>query len=90
FGSRLNYNVGFDNYGSTATGKWRTRASVEAGNVIGLQESLSFSYVGTRDSNALVVSAAVPYGFQTFSYTAALSEYQQIIGGTALLYGRTL
>lgn len=90
FGSRLNYNIGLDNYGSTATGKWRTRASVEAGNVIGLQESLSFAYTGTRDSNALVLSAAVPYGFQTFSYTAALSEYQQIIGGTALLYGRTL
>ncbi|VVE40511.1 ShlB/FhaC/HecB family hemolysin secretion/activation protein [Pandoraea fibrosis] len=90
FGSRLNYNVGIDNYGSTATGKWRTRASVEAGNVIGLQESLSLSYTGTRDSNALIVSTAVPYGYQTFSYTAALSEYQQIIGGTALLFGRTL
>ncbi|AKM32694.1 peptide transporter [Pandoraea faecigallinarum] len=90
FGSRLNYNVGIDNYGSTTTGRWRTRASIEAGNVIGLQESLSLAYTGTRDSNALVVSAAVPYGWQTFSYTAALSEYQQIIGGTALLYGRTL
>ena len=90
FGSRLNYSVGIDNYGSTATGKWRTRASVEAGNVIGLQESVTLSYIGTRDSNALVASAAVPYGYQTFSYTAALSEYQQIIGGTALLYGRTL
>lgn len=90
FGSRLNYSVGLDNYGSTATGRWRTRASVDAGNVIGLQESLSLAYTGTRDSNALVVSAAVPYGYQTFSYTAALSEYQQIIGGTALLYGRTL
>lgn len=90
FGSGLNYNVGMDNYGSTATGKWRTRASVEAGNVIGLQESLNLSYIGTRDSNAFVLSAAIPYGYHTFSYTAALSEYQQIIGGTALLYGRTL
>ncbi|MFJ2994830.1 ShlB/FhaC/HecB family hemolysin secretion/activation protein [Pandoraea sp. NPDC087047] len=90
FGSRLNYNVGIDNYGSTATGKWRTRASLETGNVIGLQESFNVSYIGTRDSNAVVVSAAVPYGYQTFSYTAALSEYQQLIGGTALLYGRTL
>ncbi|WP_039408181.1 ShlB/FhaC/HecB family hemolysin secretion/activation protein [Pandoraea pulmonicola] len=90
FGSRLNYNLGFDNYGSTTTGRWRTRASIDAGNVLGFQESLSLSYTGTRDSNALVLSAAVPYGYHTFSYTAALSEYQQIIGGTALLYGRTL
>ncbi|VVD71247.1 peptide transporter [Pandoraea iniqua] len=90
FGSRLNYSLGVDNYGSTETGKWRSRASIDAANVIGLQESLGLSYTGTRDSNALVVSAAVPYGFQTFSYTAALSEYQQVIGGTALLYGRTL
>ncbi|WDD94486.1 ShlB/FhaC/HecB family hemolysin secretion/activation protein [Burkholderia sp. FERM BP-3421] len=88
-GDRLYYNVGVDNYGSTQTGKTRYRAGVEADNLIGLQESLSASFVGTRESNAIVLSAAVPYGYQTFSYTTSLSEYQQMIGDVALLTGRS-
>jgi hemolysin activation/secretion protein len=36
-----------------------------------------------------VLSAAVPFGFQTISYTTSVSEYQQLIGDSALLYGRT-
>ncbi len=88
-GDRLYYNVGVDNYGSTQTGKTRYRAGIEADNLIGLQESLSASFVGTRESNAIVLSAAVPYGYQTFSYTTSLSEYQQMIGDVALLTGRS-
>ncbi|RQU35790.1 ShlB/FhaC/HecB family hemolysin secretion/activation protein [Burkholderia cenocepacia] len=89
YGDRLHYDFGIDNYGSSQTGKTRYRAGVEADNVIGLQESLSFSYVGTTDTNAVVLSAAVPYGYQTFSYTASMSEYQQPIGDVALIAGRT-
>jgi len=89
YGDRLYYNLGMDNYGSSSTGTIRYRAGIEADNLIGLQESLSLSYVGTRDSNALVFSGAVPYGFQTFSYTLSMSEYQQLIGTSALLIGQT-
>lgn len=89
YGDRLFYTLGMDNYGSASTGTTRYRAGIEADNVIGLQESLSLNYVGTRDSNALVFSGAVPYGFQTFSYTLSMSEYQQLIGNTALLIGQT-
>lgn len=89
YGNRFAYNVGVDNYGSSSTGKLRYRAGAEADNVIGLQESLALSYIGTTDSNALVMSAAVPFGFHTFSYTTSVSEYQQAIGDTALLLGRT-
>ncbi|MEJ8796757.1 ShlB/FhaC/HecB family hemolysin secretion/activation protein [Trinickia caryophylli] len=89
YGKRFAYNFGIDNYGSSQTGTLRYRASAEADNVIGLQESLALSYIGTSDSNALVFSAAVPYGFHTFSYTTSVSEYQQAIGDYALLLGRT-
>lgn len=89
YGSRFSYNAGIDNYGSSQTGTLRYRAGAEADNLIGLQESLALSYVGTNDSNAVVLSVAVPYGFQTFSYTTSVSEYQQLISNTALLYGRT-
>jgi hemolysin activation/secretion protein len=88
-GDRVFYDLGMDNYGSSQTGTLRYRAGVEADNVIGLQESLSFNYVGTQDSNAVVFSGAVPYGYQTFSYTTSLSDYQQTISDVALLQGRT-
>jgi hemolysin activation/secretion protein len=78
-GDRLYYTLGIDNYGSSQTGTLRYRAGIEADNVVGLQEALSLNYVGTEDTNALVFSAAVPYGYQTFSYTTSLSEYQQTI-----------
>lgn len=62
YGDRVFYDIGIDNYGSSQTGTLRYRAGVEADNLIGLQESLSFNYVGTQDSNAVVFSAAAPYG----------------------------
>ncbi|WP_245983030.1 ShlB/FhaC/HecB family hemolysin secretion/activation protein [Trinickia fusca] len=89
YGDRFYYDFGIDNYGSSQTGTLRYRASAEADNLIGLQESMSLSYIGTDDTNALVFSAAVPFGYQTFSYTTSVSEYQQAIGDTALLEGRT-
>ncbi|PTB24179.1 peptide transporter [Paraburkholderia caribensis] len=89
-GDRLYYNLGVDNYGSKATGVTRYRAGLEADNLIGLQESVSLNFIDSLESNALVGSVAVPFGHHTFSYTLSDSEYQQLIGTTALLYGRTL
>ncbi|WP_175754009.1 ShlB/FhaC/HecB family hemolysin secretion/activation protein [Burkholderia ambifaria] len=89
-GDRTYATFGVDNYGSSATGVTRYRAGVEADNLIGLQESLSLNYIDSQDSNALVGSLAVPFGRHTFSYTVSDSEYQQVVGATALLYGRTL
>ncbi|UVE70659.1 ShlB/FhaC/HecB family hemolysin secretion/activation protein (plasmid) [Burkholderia pyrrocinia] len=89
-GDRLYYTLGVDNYGSSATGVTRYRAGVEADNLLGLQESLSVNFLDSLDSNAIVGSFAVPFGRHTFSYTISDSEYQQVIGTTALEYGRTL
>ncbi len=89
-GDRTYATLGVDNYGSSATGVTRYRAGIEADNLIGLQESLSLNYIDSQDSNALVGSIAVPFGRHTFSYTVSDSEYQQVVGTTALLYGRTL
>ncbi len=89
YGGPFYVDAGMDNYGSSSTGTLRYRASIEEDNGIGFQESLGLSYVGSENSNALVFSAAVPFGYQTLSYTSAISEYQQSIGDTALLDGRT-
>lgn len=88
-GDRFRFNLGTDNYGSRATGVTRLRAGIDADNALGLQEALSLSYIGTTDTNAAIASAAVPFGYNTFSYTGSISEYNSLIGDTALLYGRT-
>lgn len=89
-GDRLYYTLGVDNYGSAATGITRYRAGVEADNLIGLQESISLNFLDSEDSNAFVGSFAMPYGRHTFSYTFSDSEYLQLVGTSALMYGRTL
>ncbi len=89
-GDRLWFSAGLDNYGSQQTGLNRTRLGVEADNLLGFQEVVSFNYSGSRETNALVGSASVPLGYNTFSYTTSLSEYQALISDTALLYGKTL
>ncbi|WP_454725787.1 MULTISPECIES: ShlB/FhaC/HecB family hemolysin secretion/activation protein [Cupriavidus] len=89
-GDRFRFNAGVDNYGSRGTGIARTRLGIDADNALGFQESVSASYIGTVDTNAAVLSAAVPFGYNTFSYTGSLSEYQSAIADTALLYGRSL
>ena len=89
-GDRTFYTLGVDNYGSESTGVTRYRAGMEADNLIGLQESLSLNYIDTTESNALVGSFAIPWGRNTFSYTLSDSEYQQLVGTSALEYGRTL
>ena len=89
-GDRTYYTLGVDNYGAQSTGVTRYQAGVEADNLIGLQESLSLNYIDSIESNALVGSFAIPWGRHTFSYTLSDSEYQQVIGTTALEYGRTL
>lgn len=88
-GDRFWYNVGVDNYGSSQTGLVRTNLSAEADNLLGLQEMFSVSYSGSLDTNALVGSVSLPIGYSTFSYTGAISEYQNLVGNTALLYGNT-
>lgn len=88
-GDRFYFNAGVDNYGSKVTGISRTRLGFDAQNALGFQESLTASYVGTVDTNAAVLSTAVPWGYNTFSYTGSISEYQSLISDTALLYGRT-
>ncbi|WP_408583423.1 ShlB/FhaC/HecB family hemolysin secretion/activation protein [Paraburkholderia tropica] len=89
-GDRTYYALGVDNYGAQSTGVTRYRAGFEADNLIGLQEVLSLNYIDSVESNAIVGSLAIPFGRNTFSYTLSDSEYQQVIGTTALQYGRTL
>ena len=81
--------VSMDNYGSRQTGIARTTVSIELDNVLGFQEQATLNYSGSLETNALVAAFAMPYGSHTVSYTGSISEYNVLIGTTALLYGRT-
>lgn len=85
-GDHFYFNAGADNQGSPSSGRARLRAGVEAENLLGLQESIASSYVGSRESNALMLSASIPWGYNTFSYTHAYSESQSLVADTALMY----
>jgi hemolysin activation/secretion protein len=88
-GDRLYYNVGIDNGGDKATGEQRMRAGVEADNLFGLQESLNLTYNGSLDTNALLLGATMPFGYNTFSYTYSYSEFQNLVGDVALVFGQS-
>ena len=89
-GDRFYATAGFDNYGSSATGMTRTRLGLEAENLFGWQEALNINAITTLNSNAVVGTMAIPFGRYTVSYSVSDSDYQQLIGTTALMYGRTL
>lgn len=87
---RVQFDIGGDNLGGKSTGVGRTRLGVSADNLLGLQESLSAGFVGSLDSNALLASAALPFGYNTWSWTSSAGEYLNLIGDSALLYGRSV
>jgi hemolysin activation/secretion protein len=89
-GDRLRFDIGVDNLGGKSTGISRTRLGVGSDNLLGLQESLAIGFVGSVDSNALLASAALPFGYDTWSWTTSAGEYLNLIGESALLYGRSV
>jgi hemolysin activation/secretion protein len=89
-GDRLQFEMGGDNLGGKSTGVGRTRLGISGDNLLGLQEALSAGFVGSVDSNALLASVALPFGYNTWSWTSSAGEYLNLIGDSALLYGRTV
>ncbi len=83
------YNIGFDNAGQASTGRNRLRFGVDFEDIVGLQETTTLSYTGTRDTNAALFSTALPVGYQTYTYTYSYSDYVTPLGGYSLLFGDT-
>lgn len=83
------YNLGIDNQGSSNTGRARIQAGVDLGNVLGLMESITLGLTSSKETNAIYGLVSVPWGYNTISAVASISEYQNLIGDTALVYGRS-
>lgn len=83
------YTLSADNHGSATTGKLRLQSSIESDDALGLMELVSLGLISSLDTNALYGTVSVPSGYNTFSMLASWSEYQNLIGDTALVYGRS-
>ncbi len=81
------YQLSIDNQGSPSTGTGRLRGTVNTANLLGLMDNLSLGFTGSTETNALIGSFSVPYGYNTFSLVSSWSEYQSLIGDVALVYG---
>jgi len=81
------YSATLDNQGSAATGKLRVQLAMERGNTLGLMDALSLGLTTSADTNALYGTLAVPLGYGTLAGMASISEYQNLVGDTALVYG---
>lgn len=81
------YSLSVDNHGSFSTGALRVQLTGEHADSLGLMESLQWGLTTSRDTNALYANVSVPAGYSTFSVMASASEYQNLIGDTALVYG---
>lgn len=83
------YNLSLDNQGAATTGRLRVQMGVDNGNVLGLMESLNAGLTTSADTNALYGTFSVPLGYTTLAGMASISEYQNLVGDTALVYGRS-
>ena len=81
------YNLTLDNHGSSSTGALRVQLTGDRVDTLGLMETLQWGLTTSRDTNALYANMAVPVGYNTLSLMASASEYQNLIGDTALVYG---
>lgn len=86
-GDAATYTFSADNQGSPGTGRLRPQVSAEAGDVFGLMETLAFGLTTSMETNALYASVSLPFGYNTASVMTSWSEYQNLIGDTALLHG---
>ncbi|MEG9862757.1 MAG: ShlB/FhaC/HecB family hemolysin secretion/activation protein [Parvularculales bacterium] len=84
--------IGFDNLGSTSTGKYQSKLDLELDDLFELNDQLRFSYQRstTRNpyyfhdnprSDTYTGHISVPYGYWTFSVNGSLSEYNSKIRG---------
>jgi len=79
--------VGGDNYGQDSTGTARGRVMVEADNLLGLFDAWNLTHIQSADSKASLLSVAVPWGYNTLSYTYTLSDYRSPIADVAVIAG---
>lgn len=81
--------VTYDNNGSEETGLHRVKVSIEADDLLSINDTASLTYVGTENSNVLAYNASVPYGNWTFSSYGSYSESVDGLTPLSVLFSQT-
>ena len=77
----------FDNGGQKASGERRIRFGLEKDNLLGINDSFSLYYIGSRDTNALAFEFSTGYKNWDLGYSWSNSEYVSFLTDSAELYG---
>lgn len=78
-----------DNMGAKSTGTRKLSLDAELDDLIGLNDQWSFGYSGSLNTNALDLSASIPFGYWTFGASASYSEYLAPLSEVSELFGST-
>lgn len=78
-----------NNKGARSTGRNRLEFELEADDAFGLNDSWSFGYDGTQNTNAISGDGSIPLGYWTLALEASYSEYLLPLGEMAELFGRS-
>ena len=79
-----------DNDGSRATGEMRIRLGAEFDNLIGINETLSISALGSSGANAVSASLQIPWGYWSFSANGSYSDQVTTLTPTSDLVTRSI
>ena len=80
---------GIDNRGDEVTGETQISLSLEADDLLGLNDTYFLSYSGARNSNALAFSLSVPYRKWLFAANGSYSESLSPVSATSDLFTQT-
>lgn len=80
-------NITTDNDGQDSSGKNRLTLGLEYDNLLSLNETFRLSYIGSRDTNALIFQTGFSFGNASISMTKSYSEYISFLSEYSELFG---
>lgn len=81
--------LGFDNRGSEDTGATQIRLGFEVDDLLNINDTYSFSYSGSENTNALAFSMSVPFRKWLFSANGSYSESLSPVTAVSDLFTQT-
>jgi hemolysin activation/secretion protein len=79
----------WNNEGQASTGKQKIRFGMDADNILGINDTWGFNYIGSKDTNAVTLNNSFPFRNWTFNISHSYSEYLNILPGNTDLFGQS-
>jgi len=82
-------NLEWNNEGQSNTGKQMIRFGMDADNLLGINDTWGFNFIGSKDTNAVTLHNTFPFRNWTFNLSHSYSEYLNILPGNTDLFGQS-